>query len=101
MDQIEKSKGLRSGLLAGHNSLLMKDFSFESMSVILEPCDGAESCWRLHGKPWKCLSAQGSKWDSKMSETYRSEFNFTPEGTKTSGDLPDGVAAQIITDCGF
>ena len=105
MDQIEKSKGLRSGLLAGHNSLLMKDgiFLWIHVCVILEPCDSAESsCWRLHGNPWKWLSAQGSKWDSKMSETYRSEFNFAPEGTKTSGDLPDGVtAAQIITDCGY
>ena len=69
---------------------------------ILEPYDGAESCWRLHDNPWKCLSAQGSKWDFKMSETYHSEFNFTLEGTKTSRNLPDGVtAAQIITDCGY
>ena len=39
---------------------------------------------------------------SRQPFMYRSEFNFTPVGTKRSGDLPLAVtAAHTITDCGF
>ena len=44
--------------------------------VILEPCDGSESCWRVHGAPSKCLCAQGSSSASKMSKMQRWLFNM-------------------------
>ena len=66
------------------------------------PRKDAESCWRVHGLSLKCCLAQGRRQPSRMSEMYRSEFNFTPVGTKRSGDLPVVViTAHIITDCGF
>ena len=70
--------------------------------VNFEPWEGAKSCWRVHSSSLKCCSAQRIRQPSRMSETYCSEFNFTPIGTKRSGDLPVAVtAAHTITDCGF
>ena len=70
--------------------------------VNFEPWEGVESCWRVHSLSLKCYSAQGSRQPSRMSETYHSEFDFTPAGTKRSRDLPVAVtAAHTITDCRF
>ena len=99
MDKTEKFKEFRSGFLAGQSSLLMNAgmWAWIHLWVILEPCEGAESC-----APSKCSRAHGSSSPSKMSEMFRWLFNFTPEGTKTRGDLPVAVtAAQTITEVGF
>ena len=96
--------GLDAGFaLANLPYLLMKGFFLKIYDwVNFEPWEGAESCWRVHGSSLKCYSPLGSRQPSRMSETYRSEFNFTPVGTKRSGDLPVAVtAAHTITDCGF
>ena len=70
--------------------------------VNFEPWKGAESCWRVHSLSLKCCLAQGRRQTSRMSETYRSEFNFTPVATKRSGDLLVVViTSHTITDCGF
>ena len=70
--------------------------------VNFEPWEGAKSCWRVHGSSLKCCLAQGSRQPSRMSETYHSEFNFTPVRTKRSGNLSVVVtAAHTITDCRF
>ena len=70
--------------------------------VNFKPWKGAKSCCRVHGSSLKCCLVQGSRQPSRMSETYRSEFNFTPVGTKRGGDLPVAVtAAHTITDCRF
>ena len=51
---------------------------------------------------FEVLLGPGSRQPSRMSEMYHSEFNFTPVGTKRSGDLPVAViTAHTITDCGF
>ena len=79
------------------------EFSFESMSV---------SFWNhvmvlnLVGDSMEIL---GSVYQPRVaSEIPKCQKRIVPssisppEGTKTSGDLPDGVtAAQIITDCGY
>ena len=104
MNHTEKSKGFRSGLLEGQSSLLMNAgmWAWIHRWVILEPCEGAESCWKVQGAPSKCFWAHGNSSPFKMSEMYRWLFNFTPEGTKTRGDLPVAVtAAQTITEVGF
>ena len=104
MDHTEKSKGFRSGLLEGQSSLLMNAgmWAWIHRWVILEPCEGAESCWNVQGAPSKCSRAHGNSSPSKMSEMYRWLFNFTSEGTKTKGDLPVAVTdAQTITEVGF
>ena len=70
--------------------------------VNFELWEGAESCWRVYSSSLKCWSAQVSRQPSRMSETYRSEFNLTPVGTKRSGDLSVAItAAHTITNCGF
>ena len=70
--------------------------------VNFEPWEGTESCWRVHDLSLKCFLAQGSRQPSRMSETYRSEFNFTPIGTKRSKDLLVAViTAHTITNCRF
>ena len=70
--------------------------------VNFKPWEDAKSCWRIHGSSLKCCLAQGSRQPSRMSEMYHLEFNFTPVGTKRSGDPSVAVtAAHIITDCGF
>ena len=104
MDHTENSKGFRFRLLEGQSSLLMKAgmWAWIHRGVILEPCEGAESCWKVQGAPSKCSRAHGNSSPSKMSEMYRWLFNFTPEGTKTRGDLRVAVtAAQTITEVGF
>ena len=96
MDHTEKSKGFRSGLLEGQSSLLInaRMWAWIYRWVILEPCEGAESCWKVQGAPSKCFRAHGNSSSSKMSEMYRWLINFTPEGTKTRGDLPVAVTAS-------
>ena len=104
MDHTEKSKGFRSGLLEGQSSLLMNAgmWAWIHRWVILEPCKGAESCWKVQGVHSTFSRAHGNSSLSKMSEMYRCLFNFTPEGMKTRRDLPVAVtAAQTITEVGF
>ena len=104
MDHTEKFKGTRSGLLEGQSSLLMNAGMWACIQrwVILELCEGVESCRKVQGALSKCSRAHGNSSPSKMSEIYRWVFNFTPEGTKTRGDLPVAVtAAQTITEVGF
>ena len=102
MNHTEKSKGFRSGLLEGQSSLPMnaRMWAWIHRWVILEPCEGAESCWKVQGAPSMCSRAHGNSSPSKMSEMYRWRFNFTPEGTKARGNLPVTVtAAQTIMLC--
>ena len=104
MDHTEKPKGLRYGLLEGQSSLLINAemWAWIHRWVILESCEGAESCWKVQGAPSKCSRAHGKSSPSKMSEMYRWLFNFTPEGTKTRGDLPVATTvAQTIKEVGF
>ena len=104
MDHTKKSKGFRCGLLEGQSSLLMNAGMWVWIHrwVILEPCECAESCWKVQGAPSKCSRAHDNSSPSKMSEMYRWLLNFTPEGTKTRGDLSVAVtAAQTITEVGF
>ena len=104
MDHTEKSKGFRSGLLEGQFSLLINAgmWAWIYLYVILEPCEGTESCWKVQGASSKCSRAHGNSSLSKMSEMYRWLFNFTPEGTKRREDLPVAVtAAQTLTEVGF
>ena len=95
LDHTEKSNEVRSGLLEGQSSLLMNVgmWAWIHRWVILEPCEDAESCWKVQGAPSKCYWAHGNSSSSKMSEMHRWLFNFTPEGTKTRGDLPVAVTA--------
>ena len=52
--------------------------------------------------PRSALGPSGNSSPSKMLEMYRWLFNYTPEGTKTRGDLPVATtAAQVITEVGF
>ena len=68
--------------------------------VILEPAMWERRVFQC--APLKCSWAHGNSSPSKMSEMYRWQFNFTPESTKTRGDLPVAVtAAQTITELGF
>ena len=55
MDHTEKSKGFKSGLLEGQSSLLMNVgmWAWLHRWVILEPCESAESCWKVQGAPSK------------------------------------------------
>ena len=104
MGHTEKFKGFRSGLLEGQSSLLMNAgmWAWIHRWVILEPWEGAESCWKVQGAPSKYSRAHGNSSPSKRSEMYRWLFNFTPEGTKTRGPLPVAVtAAQTITEVEF
>ena len=105
MDHTEKSKGFRSGLLEGQSSLLMNAggmWAWIQRWVILEPCEGAESCWKVQDAPSKCSLAHGNISPFKISEMYRWLFNFTPEGTKTRGVLSVVVtAAQTIIEVRF
>ena len=104
MDHTEKFKGFRSGLLEGQSSLLMNEgmWAWIHRWVILEPCEGAESYWKVHGASSKCSRAHGNSSLSKMSEMCRRLFNFIPEDTKTKEDLPVAVTeAQTITEIGF
>ena len=70
IDHTEKSRGLKSGLLERHSFLLINAgmWAWIQLWVIIEPCDGAESCWRVQGSPSKCLRAQGSSSASNRSE---------------------------------
>ena len=100
MDHTEKSKGFKSGLLEGQSSLLMNAgmWAWIHRWVILEPCEG----WKVQGASSKCSRAHGNSSPPKMSEMYRWLFNFTPEGTKTRGDLPVAVTVvQTITEIEF
>ena len=56
MDHTKKSKGFRSGLFEGQSSLLMnaRMWAWIHRWVILEPCERAESCWKVQGAPLKC-----------------------------------------------
>ena len=104
MDHTEKFKGFRSGLLEGQSFLLMNAgmWAWIHRWVIIEPCEGAESCLKGQGALSKCSRAHGSSSPFKMSEMYRWLSNFTPEGTKTKRDLPVAVTvAQTITEVGF
>ena len=103
MDHAEKSKGFRSGLLEGQSSLLMNPgmWAWIHRWVIFEPCEGAESCWKVQGAPSKCSRVYGNVHLPKCPR-YTWLFNFTPEGTKTRRDLPVAVTpAQTITEVGF
>ena len=68
IDHTEKLRGFISRLLEGHSSLLMNAvmWAWIQLWVILEPCNGAESSWRVQGAPSKCLREQGSSSASKM-----------------------------------
>ena len=90
IDHTEKPKEIMTGLLEGRSSLLMNAgmWAWIHRWIILKPCEGAESCWKVQGAPSKCPQAHGNSSPSKMSEMYLWHFNFTPEGTKTRGDLP-------------
>ena len=79
MDYTEKSKGFRFGLLEGQSFLLMKAgmWAWIHRWVNLEPCEGAESYWKVQGAPSKGSRAHGNSSPSKMSEMYRWLFNFT------------------------
>ena len=95
MDHTKKSKGFRYGLLECQSSLLIHSGTWAWLHcwVILEPCQGAESCWKVKGASSKWSLAHGNSSPSKTSEMYRWLFNFTPEGTKTRGDFPVAVTA--------
>ena len=74
MDYTDKYKGFRFGLLEGQSSLQMNaglwapSLARIHRWVILEPCEGAESCWKVQGAPSKCSRAHGNSSPSKMSE---------------------------------
>ena len=74
IDHTEKSRGFKSGLLEGHSYFLMNTGMLARIQlwVILEPCDGAESCWRVQAAPSKCWRAQGSSSASNMSVRFHS-----------------------------
>ena len=104
MDHTEKYKGFTYGLLGSQSSLLMNAgmWAWIYRWVILEPCEGAESCWKVQDAPSKCSRAHSNSSPSEISEMYRWLFNFTPEGTKTREELPVAVtAAQTTTKGGF
>ena len=85
MNHTGKSKGFRSGLFEGQSSLLVNAamWAWIHRWVILEPCEGAESCWKVQGASSKCSRAHGNSSPSKMSEMHCWLFNFSPEGMKT------------------
>ena len=102
--QMEKSRGLRSGLLAGQTSLLMNEkiFLWILNWVILEAWEGAESCRRDMRTPCRCFLAQGSRQLSKMFAIWRWEFNLSPESTKSRGNIMvSATAAPTMIYCGF
>ena len=104
MDHTEKFKRFRSGLLEGQSSLLI---NAEMWAWILRWVNfllflGAASGRKVQGAPSKCSRAHGNSSPSKMSQMYRWLFNFTPEGTKTMGNLPVAVTAtQTTTEVGL
>ena len=100
IEHIEKSRALRSGLLEGHSSLLMNTGMWDWIQLwghVTERSLVEES--KVHHRSSESLRVQGS---SSVSKMYRWLFSFTPEGRKTSGDLPvDVIAAHTTTQSGF
>ena len=105
IDYTENTRGSKSGLIEGYSFLLMNAgmWAWILLWVILEPSDGAESCWRVQGAAPKCLRAQGSSSASKMSKGNAS-CSVTPLRVPKRVEiflwlwLPP---AQTITESGF
>ena len=101
MDHTEKSKRIHVRVPWG--PVFLAD---ERREVGLNPPLGHS--WAMWGRrvlmegPRCSLEVLSGSWQQFTFQNVRWLFNFTPEGTKTRGDLPVAVtAAQTITEVGF
>ena len=105
IDHTEKSTSFKSGLLEGCSSLLMKAGMWASIQLwlILEPCDGAESCWRVHGAPSKCLVCPGNQFSFQNVRNVTLAFQFHSWGCKNEWRSSSGCDChpRHHTESGF